>query len=385
MEGEARVVKSAILQTSSPIPEADFPDTKPSSRTSFSPIEFSPIWSAAPLSDRFSPLENERTLPRNRTLYPTELPSSSASPPSLADFVEMRFIPEYVASKRLAGRAHFQAILKHILTPELVNRAFGGHTDQSKTKLQEVPGWPYLDSLRLNEVTSETIQHLVLAATQNGYSTQTAAHIRNVVGAILCHALKVGVLRGTNPAVDVILPTMSRKTAYALALSELTQVLGLMGYPEKEIALFLMLTDMNVAEICGLRWKDLNLSHYPQFGGGFRIPPKTIIISNQSYRGEFGPVLEKRQRAVPIPEFLGSTLLKLTRRGKFTIPDDFVLTSRTGKPVSPDNLTARRLKSIGHFLDMPWLSWNVFRRTQISMRTSEGRRWLKELEKILPR
>jgi site-specific recombinase XerD len=375
--------KTGVLQ--SPSPEANFSDTAAELRTSMSSTELMTIWKPEQLSDQFTEFENEPTLSMGACLHPDAWPSSLDSSGSLADFVERRFIPEYVARKTLAGRAHFQAILKHILTPRLVNRAFGAKTDKGKVRLREIPGWQYLDSMRLDEVTPETIQHLVSTVMRNGYSTQTATHIRNVVCAIFSHALTVGMFSGTNPATGVVLPAMSRKKAHALTLPQLKQVMGLMAYPEREIALFLMLTDMNVAEICGLRWKNLNISPYPRFCEGSRIPPRTVIVANQSYRGESRPVLEKRKRTIPVPELLCSTLLKLTYRGKFTTEDDLVLASRTGNPISPDNLTARRLKSIGNFLEMPWLSWNVFHRTQIAVSTSFGRQWLKELENVLPR
>jgi hypothetical protein len=61
---------------------------------------------------------------------------------SLAEFVECRFAPEYVAVKRSAGRAHFQAILRHILTPEAVDRAFGvkAKAHPSKVRIKGIPG-----------------------------------------------------------------------------------------------------------------------------------------------------------------------------------------------------------------------------------------------------
>src|SRR5215469_7240148 len=74
----------------------------------------------------------------------------------LADFVERRFIPEYVMQRRPAGRAHLYAILKHILSPERVDSAF--HVDRfcRRTKLTHIAGWPYLDALPISEITPET-------------------------------------------------------------------------------------------------------------------------------------------------------------------------------------------------------------------------------------
>ncbi len=45
----------------------------------------------------------------------TELPGAAVS---LAEYIEEKFIPNHVSSKTSAGRMHYQAILKHILTPE---------------------------------------------------------------------------------------------------------------------------------------------------------------------------------------------------------------------------------------------------------------------------
>ena len=45
----------------------------------------------------------------------------------LADYVEQRFIPNHVFGKTDAGRTHYRAILKHVLTPEAVERMFASH------------------------------------------------------------------------------------------------------------------------------------------------------------------------------------------------------------------------------------------------------------------
>jgi site-specific recombinase XerD len=341
---------------------------------------FTPVWTP----NHFAAFENELIPTISECCHPDQRPSSPGSSTSLANFVGEKFIPEYVAGKRSAGRAHFQAILKLILTPRVVDPAFGVRIDRDNIKLKTDPGWPYLDRLHLDEVTTETIQNLISAAIKSGYSTQMATHIRSVVSAIFNHAIEGGVFSGMNPATDVVLPTMSRKKAHVLTLSQLKQVMHWTRYPEREIVLFVILTDMNVAEICGLQWKFLNFSADQYLTYGHRIPPGSIAVWNQSYRGEFGPVMEKRKRLITIPDMLCSMLQELKRREKFTTPNDFVLTSRTGSPISPDNVTARRLKSIGKALDMPWLSWNVFRRTQIGLKRSGGRHWLKELERILP-
>ena len=55
--------------------------------------------------------------------------------PSVADFVKQHFIPEHVAIKRYSGRAHFYAILKHVLSPEEVDRITGRPSENDRAKL----------------------------------------------------------------------------------------------------------------------------------------------------------------------------------------------------------------------------------------------------------
>ena len=310
----------------------------------------------------------------------TQIDGSSIS---LAEFVERKFIPEYVATRRSAGRAHFRAILKHVLTPEEVSRAFAETREKTNVKLTQINGWPYMNSLSLGEVSGERIQHLTSTALKSGYSIQTATHIRNVIRAIFSHAISSGCYNGKNPAEQVTLPAMARKKAHTLTLAELKQVLHVMRYPEKHIALFAILTEMNVTEICGLQWKYVNLSNEGHPVDEDWIPPKNIAVRNQWYRGEFGFVVANRKRFVPVPELLCSMLRELKHRKRFTGPEDFVLASRGGTPIYPENIAARRLKSIGRAFEMPWLSWYVFHRTHLNLRSEFGRHLHKEYEKVL--
>jgi integrase len=305
------------------------------------------------------------------------------APMCLAEFVECRFAPEYVAAKRSAGRAHFQAILRHILTPQAVDRAFGvkAKADPSKVRIKVIPGWPYLDSLLLGDVKPEDIQFLFSTALRHGYSAQTVIHIRSVLRAIFSHAQAVNCFDGENPAILAVPPGMARKEAHVLTLAQLVQVLQLMHYPEKEIALFAILTGMSVAEICGLQWKCLNLSNLRRLLDDEWIPARAIAIRNQSYRGEFGQVMENRKRILFIPEVLISLLQVLRQRKRFAEPDDFILASRSGTPISQNNLAGRRLKSIGKSLGLPWLSWHVFHRTHVALNSEFGR----QLNNVLKR
>ena len=302
---------------------------------------------------------------------------------NIADFVEKAFVPEHVSIKGLAGRTHYRAILKHVLTPEEVQRVFKVETEKSRTRLKAIPDWPYLSHLELSQTRPQHIEALMLAAQARGYSMQTVTHIRNVVSAIFSHAIKNNYFHGQNPASQVAVPGMSRKEAHMLSLPQLKAVLQLMRYPEREMTLLAIVTGMNVAEICGLQWKHVNLLGFDVDDTGERLPARTIAVRKQWYRGELNSVKIGRTRNVPIPDLIFPVLTALSQRARFTRPEDFVLVSEAGTPVNETNIASRRLKSVGHELGMPWLSWHVFRRTRKDYQQRLGPRFVERMASVL--
>lgn len=288
-------------------------------------------------------------------------PQVQPSEITFADFVRTKFVPEHVTAMRFAGRAHYQAILKHILTPGEVDSMFRVDTPRANGKLKAVPDWPYLSYQRLHDIRTEHVERLILAAMNRGYSTQTILHIRNVISAIFLHAHRAQFVLGDNPAKLVTLPKLTHKNTRQLSHTQAREVLGLMRYPEREIALMAMLTRMNIAEICGLQWKHVNLTGVFSSADSEPIPPLTIAVRRRWYRGDMDNVKDSRKRNISIHGLLLPMLLMMSGREMFTGPDDFTLVSKAGTPVNPNNIAERRLRSIGRTLQIPWLSWNVFR------------------------
>lgn len=332
------------------------------------------------ISDRetYLPIDLAGLAPRNKRMR--GLPAGV----SFATFVERKFIPEYVANKKAAGRAHFRAILKHVLPPESVDAAFAVSIPQTARTLKTVSQWPYLTSIKLSEVTVESIQHLTLTALQHGYSLQTATHIRNVVRNVYTYAIQLGYHTGANPAAGVTLPALSRKDEQLLTLMDLKQLATVMPSPGRELMLFTVLTEMSVVEICGLQWMYFNGTSAGKWADGEFIPPKTIAVRHQHYRGEFSPVTGSRRRFIRVAEGICSLAAELKKSRRQSVnPQDFVLAARNGSPVNPENIAARHLKFIGHSLQIPWLSWGSFQRTRSALRSRFGKNWPRETEKAI--
>src|SRR5579863_5619958 len=145
---------------------------------------------------------------RRASLSRKDLPGAAVS---FAEYVEQRFISNHVSFKADAGRMHYQAILKHVLTPEAVERMFARYRAASKSRLKTLPDWPYLDRVRLCDLKPDHVRHLTSAASARGYSPQTIKHIRNVIGKVIYHARKEGYYSGDNPVSEIKLPAILQR------------------------------------------------------------------------------------------------------------------------------------------------------------------------------
>ena len=330
---------------------------------------------ANPIADVLPGIKQHLSHPASQGKHPNPAVSLNPLPITMGDFVQHKFVPGYVATKKSAGQTHFRAILKYVLSPELVAQAFGLDVGAPRSPRRENSGVLYLDSYLLTDITPDVIQNLMSSYLNLGYSAQTVTHIRNLLRTIFVYAADAGCHTGANPATLVTSPNIIRHQVNSLTLPQLVHALQLMQYPEREIAICALLTGLNVTEICGLQWKYVNLSVGGRPVDGEWLPPRTIAVRTQSYRGVVGQVNSRRKRLIQVCALLNIMLRDLLRRHRFTAAEDFVLSSRSGTPINPDNIALRRLKRIGIALGMPWLSWKVFRQTRTNLVAQFGKQW----------
>jgi len=292
---------------------------------------------------------------------------------TVSEFVERKFVPEYVAHRSFFGRMHYQSMLKHVVSPEEVDRLFQVDSRKGKSRLRSAEDWPYLGHFPLRDVRPASVQNLTSVALTRGYSAQTVAHIRNVVSTIFTYAAKEMCFGGENPARLVQLPKVNRMHLPTLSRAEMARLMNVMGYPEKEIALIAIVIGMTIAEICGLRWKRVNLTDEEMLTSDNEVvPPRTIVVREEWVRSQLIDVSKKRESNYKIPGPLLPVLRRLIARGEFTEPDDFVLVSSVGRPINPSNVLTRKLKPIGKDMRVPWLSWQHLRRLHREFRAEFG-------------
>jgi integrase len=278
-------------------------------------------------------------------------------------FVERKFLPEYVASKRPSGQAFYQAMLKHVLAPEAVDRMLKVNSGKQVKKMKAIPGWPYLGNMKLCDVRPDDICQLLSVALAHGYSIQTVKHIRNVIGAIFSHAKEVRCLVGSNPVSQVKPPKQRRRQVVELTPAQAVEALGIMQYPEREMTLIGIFTGMSPAEIIGLQWAQVNLTNEQLNEYGMPQPPRTICVRKRWYRGKSERVRENCVRDLPITPPLLRILQRLRRKSRSQDPEECILLSEAGTPINQSNLLNRRLRPIAKQLGVFSLSWQAFRRT----------------------
>jgi integrase len=287
---------------------------------------------------------------------------------TFASFIETKFIPEHVAFKTRAGQTHYQAILKHLMTPELVSRIFTVGRTAVKTRLTAVPDWPYLDALRLCDLTADHVRRLIHAADLAGYSSQTIKHIKNVFCAIVSHAQREGCFHGPNPASLVKLRKIEHQNNQSITFQEAKAILELLRQPTKMVALFTITTGMTVKEICDLQWKYVNIGKADRYVEGENIPALSLSV-----RTPYNPMAlgdsrsSSRNRIIEIKEPLLSALYDLSRQNPQCTANPRFVISNDNEKVTVSRSCTSELKGVGRALGIPWLNWQVLRRFRTSV------------------
>lgn len=285
-------------------------------------------------------------------------PSPRISSMTFSRYVEERFVPEHVAHKTRAGRTHYEAMLKHALRPENVNRIFG-NTPQTERFLKTAPDWPYLDDVLLADLTPDHVRAILSAAIRRGYSAQTVKHIKNVIGAVVSHARNEGCFSRSNPAEQVKLPPVMHTPRQPISAHHVFLALEKMHYPERELALLTMYTGMSLSAICELQWKHVNLTFSFSTVDGAPLAPISIRIPSaaKATRAESD---NHSSADIAIPTNVLPALLDLKWRRGEADANDFVFVSRNGAKVSPVKVRAA-LRKIGMSLGVPSITWQDFR------------------------
>ena len=80
---------------------------------------------------------------------------------------------------------------------------------------------------------------------------------------------------------------MQRKPAHALDVDQARVLLDFLRSPAREMSMTAMLTSLNVAEMCELIGKYLNLTDSWKAVDGEAVPPFSLLVRQQWQLGEY--------------------------------------------------------------------------------------------------
>ena len=322
-----------------------------------------------------------------RAILPSKLRPQTVSQRSsmtVAQFVELKFIPEHVEFATLSGRIHYQSMLKYVVHPETIDRIFQAYTVNRRTRLRPIADWPYLGDLPLCDVRPETVQNLTSFALRQGYSIRTAAQIRKIVSTVFDYAKGECYFDGENPAKPSQSLNLSGNESPHLPHPEIVRLVSQMSYPMGEMILIAMFLGMSAGEICGLQWRRVNLAEKKiSRSDGEVIPAMSVIVREEVVRNQLIAVARERKLNRTIPKALLPIFRELKCRDEFTGLNDFVLVSHRGKPITPSNILTGRLRSIAKEMNIPSLSCPLVHST-FSHDLESGAEWGRMVETELP-
>ena len=148
-----------------------------------------------------------------------------------------------------------------------------------------------------------------------------------------------------------------RATPHALSFGQLVDVLPRLPRIVRLMVFLAVMTSMNIAEICGLKWKRVNLTDEPIIMDAELLPPFRAGVREQWYKGEWSSVkAAARRRYVPLPQWAVEELRELQQRGQWVGPEDPIFSGKSGRPLCENAIVKRHLKPAGRKLGTPWLS-----------------------------
>ena len=220
---------------------------------------------------------------------------------------------------------------------------------------------PAFGDVPLAEMRKPLLQSYVAQLERRGYAPKTIDHIHDVLSAVLRTGVQWGYLP-ENPAGGLALPKLRTvRPKWALTESQAALLVqALPPLPRTMIAMALA-TGLRRGELFALRWSSID-----EDSG-------VIRVTEAVYEGSFGsPKTAAGTRNVPLPP----QALELLAEWKADVyggdPSSLVFATRSGKPISPNNILRRYVFPACEELGLPRATWLTFRRTYSSWAHDKG-------------
>jgi len=285
---------------------------------------------------------------------------SAGSATTLEDFARDIYIPTELPLMASSTQDRYKGIIDNYLIP-----SFGGLCLRNLTPLTlqkyisgfviTNPDAPKAEDSKENEV-------------KKRLSRESVDKIRDVLSSVLGSAVKYGYLV-TNPAQGLQLPPEKRgkrRHKPFVRPEEFAALVELIEEPYATMVYVAVYTGLRVSELIGLRWDDIH--------------DHSITIDERYCRGDWGePKSDASNTTIPVNQKVIERIVglrnmtvavkagratRLYRAVKSDRPDDLVFQSvKTGQPMRDNNILVRHIKPAARKIGMPWVNWQVLRRS----------------------
>ena len=243
------------------------------------------------------------------TILAERLAASGSETPGRSRVTFGRIVADWITTVLPMYRYSTQHNHRHILKKHLVPR-FGSH--------------------ELCDLSRADVQAYVAELTHAGYAPKTVDHIHDVLSAVLRTAMTWGHLR-ENPAHGVKLPELRTvRPKPVLTLEQARRLLARLDTQSRTMVGVALLTGVRRGELFGVRWRDVDLLK------------RVVTVEQAVYEGHFGPPKTRAgERCLPLSDAACALLVTWRQEARQTGADDLVFATRTGKPISPNNVLRR--------------------------------------------
>jgi len=257
---------------------------------------------------------------------------------------------------------YVESVYRPVILPTMAKTTQDRYMSVYKNHLK-----PAFGEMCLRDISQLTVQRYLSGMADWKLSQESKDKIRDVLSSILGSAVSYGLLV-KNPVQGVRLPTpkSGKRTKPYITQEQFAKLIESIPEPYATMLYLAAYTGLRPSEVIGLRRRNVH--------------EDSITIEERYCRGDWGaPKSEASNATVPVNQAVIERIRRLdtlkaevragkgTRRYrvvKFTAPDDLVFQSpETGGPMRDNNILVRHLKPAARRLGLPWVNWQVLRRS----------------------
>jgi integrase len=268
--------------------------------------------------------------------------SSIGSATNFAEFVEAVYVPVVLSKMAKSTQGRYQGIIRHYLKPQ-----FG--------------------ALCLRDISVLAADRFLAGLGTTELSHESMDKIRDVLSSVLQSAVRYELLV-KNPVEGLTLPKPKRgkRSKPYITPQQFSALVQLIREPYSSMVYVSVHTGLRASELIGLRWRNVH--------------EDSITVDERCCRGDWGcPKSEASNATVAVNRAVierihalkAVTVVQKAGRGtrkypavKAAGPDDLVFQSpMKGAPMRDNNILVRHIKPAARKLGLPWVNWQVLRRS----------------------